>query len=160
MSRVYLGLGSNVEAEKNLRNAVSELRCRYGEIRLSRVYRNAALGFEGDEFLNLVVGFESDESPAGILGDIAAIHAIAGRIRGPDRFRSRTLDIDLLLYGGLVDPGLRVPRPDILSYSFVLRPLAELAPREVHPQTGRTYAAHWQEFDANSHPLTPVDVIL
>lgn len=160
MAAVYLGLGSNVDADKHLRGAISALRRTYGELRLSPIYRNTALGFDGDDFLNLVVGLETEEPPTGILRRIDEIHTEAGRVRGPDRYRSRTLDIDLLLYDDLVDPALRIPRADILSYSFVLRPLAEIAPDAIHPETGRTYAEHWREFDAARHPLTPVDVIL
>jgi 2-amino-4-hydroxy-6-hydroxymethyldihydropteridine diphosphokinase len=87
---------------------------------------------------------------------------MAGRRRGPEKFSSRPLDIDLLLYGSRVDPEppLRLPRRDILEHGFVLRPLADVAPGLVHPLTGRTIAEHWQEFDVDSHPLTRVDVIL
>ena len=54
----------------------------------------------------------------------------------------------------------RVPREDVLEYSFVLRPLAELAPDLVHPVTGRTMLEHWQEFDTSRQPLEVVDVKL
>jgi 2-amino-4-hydroxy-6-hydroxymethyldihydropteridine diphosphokinase len=54
MAVVYLGLGSNLEPEANLRMAVRELRARFSLRELSRVYRNAALGFDGDDFLNAV----------------------------------------------------------------------------------------------------------
>ena len=53
-----------------------------------------------------------------------------------------------------------VPRSDVLEYSFVLRPLAELEPNLVHPVTGRTMLEHWKEFDAASHPLELVGVML
>jgi len=162
MPIVYLGLGSNVDPEENLRLGVNELRHRYGDLVISSTYQNAAVGFEGDDFWNLVVGFESDDGPASIHDEIEVIHGLAGRQRGADRYSSRPLDIDLLLYGDLVvdEPPIRLPRSDVLAFSFVLRPLAELAPDLNHPGTGRTLAEHWQECDAAGHPLTRVDVTL
>ena len=162
MALVYLGLGSNIDAEENLGLGVRELQRRFGELSLSDVYRSAAVGFEGADFLNLVAGMESSETPVDIHEQIEAIHKMAGRERGAARYSSRPLDIDLLLYGDLVTDGppLRLPRPDVLEFSFVLRPLSELAPDLVHPETGKSLAEHWREFDAASHPLTPVRVIL
>ena len=162
MAIVYLGLGSNIDAEKNLGLAVRELRHRYGELDISTVYRSAAVGFEGDDFLNLVVGLWSDETPLKICEEIERLHNLSGRVRGSEKWASRPLDIDLLLYNDLVidERPVRVPRSDILEYSFVLRPLAELAPDLVHPVTGKTMLGHWREFDADSHPLEPVGVIL
>lgn len=162
MARVYLGLGSNINAEKNLRLGITELRSRYGSVDLSRVYQSAALGFEGDDFLNMVAGLTTDASPLEIYEQIEEIHALSGRRRGADRLTSRPLDIDLLMYDDIIsaEPGLRLPRWDVLEHSFVLRPFAELAPDLVHPETGRSLAAHWRDFDATRHPLTPVRVIL
>ena len=162
MAKVYLGLGSNIGPEKNLQRGVRELRQRFGDLELSDVYRNAAVGFEGDDFLNLVVGLETDDSPLVISEHIEEIHRIAGRRRGEEKNSSRPLDIDLLLYDDLIldQPPLRLPRSDILEYSFVLRPFAELAPDLVHPETGCTLARHWREFDESRHPLVPAHVIL
>ena len=168
MTRVYLGLGSSIEAERNLRLAVSELRRRFGELDLSPVYRSPPLGFEGDDFLNAVVGLNTHRPPEEVLQQLEEIHIIAGRRRDGQRLVSRTLDIDLLLYGQLVidRPGLRLPRGDVLEYGFVLRPLAELTPDTVHPVTGRSIAEHWRDFrvrDAVSrvrHPLTAVEIDL
>ena len=162
MAAVYLGLGSNIDAEENLRLAVAELRRLFGELRMSPVYRSAALGFHGPDFLNLVVALVTDAGPVDIIRQIERIHELAGRRRGPDKYISRPLDIDLLLYDDTVDPQppLRLPRSDILAHSFVLRPLADIAPTLVHPVTGRTIGEHWREFDADRHPLTQVDVIL
>ena len=162
MAAVYLGLGSNIDAERNLRLAIRELRRRFGDLTLSPVYSSAPLGFDGPDFLNMVVVLETDADPLLLLAQIERIHEVAGRSRGPDKFSSRPLDIDLLLYGDRIepDPPLRLPRPDVLEYGFVLRPLADIAPDLVHPVSGRTIGEHWREFDGERHPLTPVDVIL
>jgi 2-amino-4-hydroxy-6-hydroxymethyldihydropteridine diphosphokinase len=161
MAKIYLGLGSNELPEENLRLAIAELRRRYGELDISAVYRSKAIGFVGDDFLNLVVGMESETRPEAICGEIELIHNLAGRDRGSDKWESRPLDIDLLLYNDLVEDArpVRVPRDDILNYSFVLRPMAELAPQLLHPATGKSMLQHWQEFDAESQPLERVDVV-
>lgn len=166
MTRVFLGLGSNIDAEHNLKLGVDELRRRYGPLDLSRVYRGPAVGFDGDDFLNMVVGFDTDDPPADIHAQIELIHRIAGRERGASPYASRTLDIDLLLYGELVDkhPPVRVPRKDVLEHAFVLRPLAELAPEFRHPETGRTIGEHWAEHraaaDAPCGRLEPISLVL
>jgi 2-amino-4-hydroxy-6-hydroxymethyldihydropteridine diphosphokinase len=162
VATVYLGLGSNIDAGKNLRLAVAELSKLFGDLTVSPVYRSAPVGFEGPDFLNLVVAIKTARPPLEVLAEIERIHAIAGRSRGPDKFSSRPLDIDLLLYGDRVDPSppLRLPRRDILEYGFVLGPLADIAPDLVHPLTGKTIGDHWREFDGERHPLLPVDVIL
>ena len=162
MAAVYLGLGSNIDADNNLRIAVDELRHRFGELIVSPVYRSAPFGFDGPDFLNLVVALTTDAEPRPLLEHIERIHEMAGRSRGPDKFSSRPLDIDLLLYGDRVEPQppLRLPRPDVLEYGFVLRPLADIAPDLVHPVTGKAIGEHWREFDRERHPLTPVDIIL
>jgi 2-amino-4-hydroxy-6-hydroxymethyldihydropteridine diphosphokinase len=162
VATVYVGLGSNIDPERNLHLGIAELRRRYGELQVSAVYRSKAVGFEGDDFLNLVALFESNDSPQSICEAIDGIHNLAGRKRNGEKWESRPLDIDLLLYNDRVidERPVRIPRSDILEYSFVLRPLAELAPDLVHPVTGRTMLDHWQEFDAASHPLEVVGVIL
>jgi 2-amino-4-hydroxy-6-hydroxymethyldihydropteridine diphosphokinase len=162
MATVYVGLGSNIDPENNLHLGIRELRERFGELELSAVYRSKAVGFDGADFLNLVARFWSDESPRAICEQIESIHNISGRDRNSGKWESRPLDIDLLLYNDLVidERPVRVPRKDVLDYSFVLRPLAELAPDLAHPVTGKTMLEHWQEFDAASHPLDVVGVIL
>ena len=155
MAKIYLGLGSNVDPEKNLRLGIGELGARFGILELSNVYRSAAVGFDGDDFLNLVAGLESDASPAQLHNMLMEIHNLAGRTRSESRYSPRTLDIDLLLYDDLVldEPPIRIPRSDILEYSFVLGPLAEIAPQLRHPETGRLITEHWAEYDQGTHPL-------
>ena len=153
MATVYLGVGSNVEPDRHLRLAMGELRRRFARVQTSAVYRNPPVGFEGDDFLNLVAKAETGLAPADVVRQLEEIHLLAGR-RRRDGFTSRELDIDLLLYDRLVlertgkDAGsdhIELPRRDVLSYDFVLRPLSELAPGYVHPLTGRRLADHWAE---------------
>ena len=155
---VYLSAGSNVAPEKNLSLACRALAHRFGPLRLSGVYRNPPVGFAGDDFLNLVVHFRTAEPPSVIVAELERLHTLAGRVRGLERFAPRALDLDLLLYGAavLVEPGVRVPREDILEYGFVLGPLAELAPDLRHPVTGDTMAHLWALFDKTSCPLQRV----
>jgi 2-amino-4-hydroxy-6-hydroxymethyldihydropteridine diphosphokinase len=160
MPTVYLGLGSNAEPEHNLRLGVQELARRFSLTGVSRVYRNQALGFEGDDFLNAVASIETDMPVEQIASQLDEIHDLAGRRRGESRYVSRTLDIDLLLYADEIIPQWRVPRPDVLEYSFVLRPLAEIAPNLCHPVTGKTMAEHWAGFSQDQHPLLQDRLIL
>ena len=161
MATIYLGLGSNIDPEEHLGFAVRKLRERYGDIEASAVYRSAAVGFDGDDFLNLVVRLQSDATATEICEEIERLHSLVGRVRGGKKWVSRPLDIDLLLYDDLIvdAPPVRVPRSDILDYSFVLRPMAELAPDLVHPVTGKTMLEHWHEFDKDSQPLELVGII-
>lgn len=155
---VFVSIGTNVAPEHHVGIALRELRQRFGPLRASGVYRNAPEGFEGPDFLNLVVSFETTEPPRAVLEALESLHAKAGRVRGASAFASRTLDLDLLLYGERIIPELRIPRPEIATYSFVLGPLAELAPALCHPVTGETMADLWARFDRGRHPLQRVEL--
>lgn len=147
MPRVFLSLGSNINPEGNLRLGIRELKARYAPLDISPVYLNKAVGFDGDDFLNLVVGCNAQAYIESIVEEIAKIHTLAGRSGSERKFSSRTLDIDLLTYGQVVTtvPPVKLPRRDVLDYSFVLKPLVDIAPELRHPVTGRTYAEHWAE---------------
>lgn len=158
MARVYVSIGSNIEREANIRAAVQALRERFSTLTLSSVYENRPIGFEGENFYNLVAAFDTDESPEAVTAILHDIERRLGRERGTLRFSSRTIDLDLLLYGDLVrhDAELRVPRPEITEYACVLRPLAELAPGLIHPQTGLSFEEMWKRFNNRTQPLTRV----
>ncbi len=146
MTRAWISVGTNVEPEYNLRAAIENLRQAFGELVLSPVYRTRAVGFEGDDFLNMVIGIDTDLPPDELRQRLRAIEDGQGRVRGENRFASRTLDLDLLTWGGLVDESQGIPRDEILKYAFVLRPLADVAPMEQYPGSNQTYASLWAAF--------------
>ncbi|MCK4586868.1 MAG: 2-amino-4-hydroxy-6-hydroxymethyldihydropteridine diphosphokinase [Gammaproteobacteria bacterium] len=158
MPRVFVGIGSNIDRETSVRAGVVDLRGKYGELQLSSVYESEAVGFEGDAFYNLVAAFDTSDSVDQVIKTLAEIEETHGRQRGSERFSSRTLDLDLLLYGDLVasGEGYHVPRDEIPRYAFVLWPLSELEPAMKHPQTGETFLAMWEDFDKRNQPLLPI----
>ena len=155
MPRVYVAAGSNVAPEENLARAVAELSRAFPGARFSPWYRNRAVGFEGEDFINLVAGFETELPLAAVLERLQAIEALCGRGRDAPRWAPRSMDLDVLLYGDLVseEPAVKVPRPDLLKRAYMLGPLAALAPQEIHPIARATIGELWREFDQAAHPL-------
>lgn len=155
MGRVYVGLGSNVDRENHLRRAAGLLRLEFGDIEMSPVYDSAAVGFDGSNFLNLVVGFDSLLEVEEVATVFRDIENQLGRDRSLPKFASRSIDLDILLYDDrIVDvPGIHIPRPEILVNAFVLKPLQDIAPQRLHPETGQSYADHWQVMAADAPRL-------
>lgn len=160
VGRAYLSLGSNIEADHWLGLAVAELRARFGRLDVSPVYRSAAVGFDGPDFLNLAVALDSDLGPGELNDWLHALEDRHGRIRGAKRYASRTLDVDIVFYDDLVLSGeghLQIPRGE-LRHAFVLKPMADIAPTLRHPVLGRTMAELWAAFPVESEPLVVDDV--
>lgn len=159
---VYISGGSNMAPEDNLRRALAQLRGRYGNVQVSPVYRTAAVGFDGEPFLNCVFALDTRDSALEVVEFLEELHVLAGRVRGPDPFSPRTLDLDLLLYGDAIipEPPVKVPREDIKQYAFVLKPLADMAPDLRHPASGETMAELWAAFPGRDEPIERVGVDL
>ena len=153
---VYIGVGSNIAPERHVPMALDALRSAFGGIACSPAYRSPPLGFEGEDFINCVVRIDSRMEVAELVAHLKTLESRAGR-QTRTAPGSRELDLDLLLYGDrVIDLGaIRLPRPDVLDYAFVLRHLADLAPALVHPVTGRSLAWHWANFEGKAVMLTP-----
>lgn len=138
MAKVFLGLGSNLgDREKNVKEAVRLLQesGMAGEVKISSFYETEPEGVkEQPLFLNGVLEMETVFSPQALLDTLQAIERQLGRKRGR-KWGPRVIDLDILLYGDLVmkEEGLEIPHPLLAERSFVLVPLAEIAPETVHP---------------------------
>lgn len=159
MTTVYLGLGSNQDAENHIRAGIRALYQRFDKTAISPIYRSEAVGFEGRDFLNCAARIETDLSPVELKAWLTQLEDAYGRNRDQPKFSDRTLDIDILLHGDTVGDfdGLTLPRDEILKYAHVLKPLADLAPQLKHPETGRTFAEHWEAFEGD-RSLEPADM--
>ncbi len=142
-NRVYAALGSNLgERSENLRKALELLQAG-GDVRVLRVSRTAQTrplgGLEQPDYLNAVAEMVTSLGPGELLGRFGAAEKELGRVRG-ERWASRPIDIDLLLYGDEVikEEGLLVPHPRMHLRSFVMGGMNELAPDAVHPVLGET----------------------
>jgi len=162
MTRVYAGLGSNVDKEKNITAGLNTLASHFSPLVISTVYESEPLGFDGENFYNLVVGFDTDLPALEVVRIFKSIESSSGRMPSSQdvsaKTISHTLDIDLLLFGDLIqhDDQIDVPRNDIKQYSFGICPLAEIAGDFTHPETGLSLADMWQSFDKDRHRLNPV----
>ena len=139
----YLSLGSNVSPEKNIQFALDQLSKIFGKVVSSSTYLTKSVGFEGSDFLNLVVKINTDLDPSELIEKLHLIEEMTGRVTGTKAFNDRTLDIDVLIYDDLVDLSLNIPRDEILKYGFVLEPLAELYPDGIHPIEKITFLELW-----------------
>ena len=146
MSFAWLGMGSNVNAEFHIRTGIDELRQKFKNISFSPAYASTSVGFDGDDFINLVARVETGVPPLELRQFLRELEDRYGRKRDVPKFSDRTLDIDILLYDDLVllSPRLELPRAEILKFSHVLKPLADIDPDLVHPTEQRTMVEIWE----------------
>lgn len=149
MATVFLGLGSNIDAPLHIGRALAALKRQFGSLRVSPIYESEAVGFSGDNFLNLVVAADTELTVAQLHAAMRDIENDNGRDRNAPKYSGRTLDIDILLFDDCVGDidGVRLPRDEIVKNAFVLKPLCDLAPTLIHPQYNKSMAQMWAEYD-------------
>jgi len=131
-SLVYFSLGSNMNQSFHLKNALGAIDHKFGLTAVSRVYETSPVGGKKNQpfFWNMVAAVSTDEKPLAIRRWIEELEKREGRVRTKDRYSSRTLDVDLILWKNLVvkGRGFSLPHRDIQTKAFVLFPLLEIAP--------------------------------
>ncbi len=136
MTLAYVGLGANLgDREETIRRAAELI----GARRLSSLRETEPWGrTDQPSFVNAVAELETELGAQELLAQLLAVERRLGRVRRGERWGPRTIDLDLLLFGGLVldEPGLTVPHPFLHERGFVLEPLAELAPLLEIPGNG------------------------
>ena len=141
MVDVFLSVGSNIDREHNSRSAVQALESRFGKIEVSPVYESEAVGFNGAPFYNFAVKLVTCESLSSVVKALKEIEDTHGRVRSGPKFSSRSLDLDVVVYGDEVGElnGVTLPRPELFYNAFVLLPMADLLPNAREPKTQKLY---------------------
>jgi 2-amino-4-hydroxy-6-hydroxymethyldihydropteridine diphosphokinase len=156
--QLALSLGSNINRYRHIRAGIDALRQHFGAVICSPVYENAAVGFAGSAFLNMIVLVQSASSLAEINRVLKQIEDDNGRDRNSPKFSARTLDIDVVTYAdaaGVIE-GITLPRPELFKNAFVLLPLADLLPHQRVPGLQQSYSELWASQGARGQQLTQV----
>jgi len=148
MSIVHLNIGSNQNRRTNIRLAIKALEQYFSNIVLSSLFESPSEWFKGHAFSNVAMNITTLKTSNEVVDILRDIENSLGRDRSLPKFSSRVIDLDLVLYGGIIDEALNVPRKDILKYAFVLAPLAELNPEAIHPLEGISYQNLWKTFQS------------
>lgn len=147
--QVFLGIGSNIEALRNIKSALQVLNVKHTNLSISETYQSEAVGFDGPPFLNLVVGFRTDMDLGQLSRELKQLERNHGRTEALKKFSSRTLDIDILTYDNLhgLHEGILLPRPEISYNAYVLRPFAELQPELMLPGSDIRLIELWHDLE-------------
>jgi 2-amino-4-hydroxy-6-hydroxymethyldihydropteridine diphosphokinase len=154
---IYISVGSNVDKEKHTKAGLQGMYHAFGELTLSSVFESESVGFEGNNFYNLVIKANTTLSITQVCAVLKQIEQDNKRQRVEQKFAPRTLDLDLLLYDRqVISQPIELPRPEVLYNAFVLKPLAEIAADEIHPVVNQSYANLWQTYDKSQQKLWAV----
>ena len=134
MSLITISLGSNIEPQLNLEKAIHKIAKFAALKKTSKIYKSKSMGFEGNDFLNQVILCEVKVDLEETYRKLKKIEKEMGRVKNVNKFSDRLIDLDLLTFNDEISEGkITLPHKDILKYSFVLVPFAEIYPEFIHP---------------------------
>ena len=151
---IYISIGSNIDPHEHIPQGIVRLHEHPGlhDIRVSSFFISEAVGRpEQPDYRNGVVSFSTDYTPAALKEVLRGIEAASGRVRVPDRYAPRTLDLDIILFGN------RIADPSILKWSFIYVPLLKLAPKIQMPGLAEPLA---HMIPSEQHPSLKQDIRL
>lgn len=156
MAHIFVGIGSNFNREENIIASIALLKKAFGTLKLSNVFESEAIGFNGKNFYNLVVAFHSDLSIEVLINKLKQIELSLGRHKKKTMVQVTIIDLDLLLYGQIIDKAHNIPRAEITKNAFVLKPLTEIAHNLKHPILGVSYEDLWLKYPLGKQNLRKV----
>ncbi|KAE8176472.1 2-amino-4-hydroxy-6-hydroxymethyldihydropteridine diphosphokinase [Photobacterium carnosum] len=157
MITAYISIGSNIDREYYLPAGVKAVAQLASSWRMSRVFEAEPVGFDGDNFFNSVIEIKTSLSLATLQLSLKNIERQLGRPENTQKNQSRTIDLDILLYGDVIcECSPTIPRSDLYKFAFVLWPMNELCPELVIPGQQQTIAELWQHFSPQQS-LWPVE---
>ena len=161
MEKVFIALGGNVgNVSETFKVAIEKIEEKIGPVIMqSSLYKTEPWGNKNqDDFLNSVIGVETNLTSVEVLKNILFIEKELGRDRNKDnQFAPRLIDIDILFYGNKIinSDNLIIPHPRLHLRNFVLTPLMEIAPRFIHPVLNKTI----EEISGSNNDDSEVSII-
>lgn len=140
MTVVTFDIGTNIDREASLVDALERLSEKFELKRISSVYSSTPVGMANQpDYFNISLEVETDMSVEDIRSTVRGIEDAMGRNRSGPKFGPRIIDIDIVLFGALVDEDQKVPHPQSEAELFVVMPLAEVCPDGRHPVSGLSW---------------------
>jgi 2-amino-4-hydroxy-6-hydroxymethyldihydropteridine diphosphokinase len=159
MAQIFISIGSNINKEHYIKAALAILPTHFENVTYSSIFESESVGFEGNNFYNLVAAATTDLPLGEVCALLKQIEREHGRTPADKKFSPRTLDLDLLFFDDVIcDSPAQLPRDEITKNAFVLWPLAEVAGEFLHPVENKSVAQLWQEYDKTKQKLWKVGI--
>lgn len=159
MAQIFISIGSNVDKEHYIKAALAILPMHFDNVIYSSIFESESVGFEGNNFYNLVAAATTELPLADVCALLKRIEQEHGRTPSDKKFSPRTLDLDLLFFDDVIcDTPAQLPRDEITKNAFVLWPLAEVASEFAHPEENKTVGQLWHEYDKTKQKLWKVEI--